>query len=879
MTSPATSPATSPTTSTAPLGVRTNRDESVATTGQGTINGGVQSGENGGELRGNSGSETTLNQNTNAGGSRGNGSRLEFLPSDNRQDNADTQATAYALAAMASAVFLGSQLLAHASVGAISRWDVIVSIFGTALLAWLYRQQLQGQPMIARVFTNTKAKRLLASPEVLVLPLSLALLSFVPTLERDGHGAVGLALRFAIGLFVIASVSEHGASWLAMAALVTMVFHPWDHPISVAAIFVGLALLVLGLANLARRNTQSEQHSPQQTRQQTEALRAHNTIASGSPSMRRRRQQHWAVASLIALAIGGGLLLEPSARKLTSRQANASDFGQSSSASTSISRNGTFTALSRSSSLELAYRPTRSTDVVLRVYTYAQAPVFLRTQTFDTWTGKTWVESSEPKREEAIRIGLWEARPIGVERVKQQFDLNSYNPEAAANGLVRTVVQAQTKLNGVVPVPTEALGAIWLLDGADQTNEFLSSTMFWRTDGTASTEREKGASPIYTVLHDMRSSGIINDGTANARAAAANGMANETANPTAPEDPDSSRSVPSPDTKRSVPNPDAERSVPNPDALQRVKLPPPEWSSTTNISPAVQQLAKEIVGPATTSSEKVQRIRTWMTQNVAYNLTAKDPGKGADPIDYLLFTSKEGSCTHFATATAALLRSVGVPTRISTGFVAQEQPRVSQFVVRGKDAHAWAEVPLIDGDWLQVDTTIGAREVVRSSASNRARTLAVLALFIAGAVLLVAGARMLKRILRRRQASTASVYGAELVRLARRLALRVPPDCSTAKLARLLDNHLTNHLTNEPANQPTGQPANESSAAGRSWIPGSLGAFGQQLEAASFGSVPIDLSGGPKILQAAFRRARSQRWEQRRLRLTYLVRRNNTAKS
>jgi Transglutaminase-like superfamily len=419
------------------------------------------------------------------------------------------------------------------------------------------------------------------------------------------------------------------------------------------------------------------------------------------------------------------------------------------------------------------------------------------------------------------------------------------------------VVQAQTKLNGVVPVPTEALGAIWLLDGADQTNEFLSSTMFWRSDGTASTEREKGASPIYTVLHDMRSSGIINDGTANARAAAANGIANETA----PEDPDS------------------ERSVPSPDALQRVKLPPPEWSSTTNISPAVQQLAKEIVGPATTSSEKVQRIRTWMTQNVAYNLTAKDPGKGADPIDYLLFTSKEGSCTHFATATAALLRSVGVPTRISTGFVAQEQPRVSQFVVRGKDAHAWAEVPLIDGDWLQVDTTIGAREVVRSSASNRARTLAVLALFIAGAVLLVAGARMLKRILRRRQASTASVYGAELVRLARRLALRVPPDCSTAKLARLLDNHLTNHLTNEPANQPTGQLANESSAAGHSWIPGSLGAFGQQLEAASFGSVPIDLSGGPKILQAAFRRARSQRWEQRRLRLTYLVRRNNTAKS
>jgi transglutaminase-like putative cysteine protease len=836
MTSRITSPKTSPKTGTASSGrgLGTSLDESLAT----------------GEL----GFETAPTGHGNPS-NRGNENRPEFLPSENPQSNAETRSTAYALAAMASAVFLGSQLLAHASVGAISKWDVAVAICGSALLAWLYRQQLQGQPMIAKVFTNTKAQRLLASPEVLVLPLSLALLSFVPTLERDGHGAVGLALRFAIGLFVIASVSEHGASWLAMAALVTMVFHPWDHPISVAAIFVGLALLVLGLNNLARRTNQPTQPTQaHQARQPTDnalrTLSSSGLFSSGpsSQSLRRRRQQHWAVASLIALAIGGGLLLEPSARKLTSRQSNASDFGQNSSGSTSISRNGTFTALSRSSSLELAYRPTRSTDVVLRVYTYAQAPVFLRTQTFDTWTGKTWVESSQPQREKAIRIGLWEARPIGVERVQQQFDLNSYNPEAAARGLVRTVVQAQTKLNGVVPVPTEALGAIWLLDGADQTNEFLSSTMFWRTDGTASTEREKGASPIYTVLHDTRSSGIINDGTANfapsspvanaANAAGSRANGANGANAT-------------------------ETETVNPSSARPVKRPPPEWSSTTNVSQQVQELAKEIVGPAVTSSEKVQRIRAWMTKNVAYNLTAKDPGKGADPIDYLLLTSKEGSCTHFATATAALLRSVGVPTRISTGFVAQEQPRISQFVVRGKDAHAWAEVPLVDGDWLQVDTTIGAREVVRSSPSNRARTAALLAVFVAGAVLVFAGTKMAKRILRRRKAPTSSIYAAELVRLARRLQLRVPPDCSTAKLARLLDKH----LTNEPA------------PAGNLWIPGTLGAFGQQLEAATFGSAPIDLRAGPKIFQAAFRRARSQRWEQRRLRLTYLVRRNNTAKS
>jgi transglutaminase-like putative cysteine protease len=466
------------------------------------------------------------------------------------------------------------------------------------------------------------------------------------------------------------------------------------------------------------------------------------------------------------------------------------------------SRHGNFTALSRSESLELAYRPTRSADVVLRVFTRAHAPVFLRTQTFDTWTGKTWTESNQPGREATLRIGLWDARPFGVDRVKQQFELNTRQPEATARGLVRTVVQAQTKLNGVVPVPTEALGAIWMLDGADQSNQFLSSTMFWRTDGTASTQRERGASTTYTVLHDTRTSGIIDDivSTQNGENA--------------------------------------------------------EWLSTKNVSPAVRQLAKQIVGSASTSSEKVQKIRQWMTTNVAYNLTAKDPGRTIDPIDYLLFTSREGSCTHFATATAALLRSVGVPTRISTGFVAQEQPRIFQFVVRGRDAHAWAEVPLVDGDWLQVDTTIGAREVFPAPTNNRAR-FALIALLTLGAALLVAGVWMIKGTIQRRSAPKSSLFTAKLVRLARRVGIRTPLDCSTAKLANLVDERLASTKSN------TGHSA---------WSVGTLRSFGQQLEAATFGAAPVDLSAGQQIFKVAFRRARSQRWEQRRLRLAYLVR-------
>jgi transglutaminase-like putative cysteine protease len=729
----------------------------------------------------------------------------------------DYRGTDFALAAMASAVFIGSQLLAHASVGVLGIWDLLITTVGTALVAWLYREQLRGQPMIQKVFLQPRAQRLLATPEVLILPMSLALLSVVPTIERQGHGAIGLTLRLAIGIVVVASVKGHVASWLAMAAVITMVFHPWDHPLVITAIFSGLALLVLGLANLARKPNH-------RTVAGRSSFQPHSTFAPNTTqrhglsakSMQRRRRQHVGVFLLIALAIGGAALLEPTARKLAWRSGE-SEFGQREAASSLVSQGGTFTALSRSSSLELAYRPTRSNDVVLRVYTYARSPVFLRTQTFDTWTGRTWTESSPPQREEAVRIGLWDARPFGADRVNEQFELNSYNPEAAARGLVRTVVQAQTKLNGVVPVPTEALGAIWMLDGADQTNQFLSSTMFWRTDGTASSVKEKGASPIYTVLHDTRAGGPI-------------------------------------------------------DEALSVSKTHPEWLSLGKVSPAVKQLAAEIVGTATTSVEKVERIRAWMTKNVSYNLTAKDPGRGADPIDYLLFTSREGSCTHFATATAALLRSVGVPARISTGFVAQEQPRISQYVVRGRDAHAWAEVPLVSGDWLQVDTTIMAKEVFPPEPSNRGRYALVAVVAAVAASVLVLGAKAIKRSRRNGGVPKTSVFVTQMTQLAHRLGMPVPRDCSTVSLANALDAR----LSIDPRPVLSGSRTNESATAHRfraAWIPGTLGAFGQRLEAVSFGAQNIDLSDGRQIVKAATRRARSQRWGRRWVRLENVFRR------
>ena len=82
-----------------------------------------------------------------------------------------------------------------------------------------------------------------------------------------------------------------------------------------------------------------------------------------------------------------------------------------------------------------------------------------------------------------------------------------------------------------------------------------------------------------------------------------------------------------------------------------------------------------------------------------------------DQIEHILFDAKAGSCTHFATVTAALLRSAGVPARVATGFVGQTRVLPDQIQVQSKDAHAWAEIPQIGGHWAILDTTLGSIEV------------------------------------------------------------------------------------------------------------------------------------------------------------------------
>ncbi|SHN38351.1 protein of unknown function [Duganella sacchari] len=89
-----------------------------------------------------------------------------------------------------------------------------------------------------------------------------------------------------------------------------------------------------------------------------------------------------------------------------------------------------------------------------------------------------------------------------------------------------------------------------------------------------------------------------------------------------------------------------------------------------------------------------------------YNYTLEPPLLGRDAVDEFLFQSKSGFCEHYAGAYVVLMRAMGIPARVVTGYQGGEMNPVDGYLtVRQSDAHAWAEIWTPQAGWQRVDPT------------------------------------------------------------------------------------------------------------------------------------------------------------------------------
>src|SRR5262249_33974966 len=77
-----------------------------------------------------------------------------------------------------------------------------------------------------------------------------------------------------------------------------------------------------------------------------------------------------------------------------------------------------------------------------------------------------------------------------------------------------------------------------------------------------------------------------------------------------------------------------------------------------------------------------------------------------NPVEYFLFDRREGTCGHFASAMALMLRLQGIPSRVVAGYYKGEWNEPAQCVViRERDAHAWVEAYIPGSGWVSFDPT------------------------------------------------------------------------------------------------------------------------------------------------------------------------------
>ena len=156
----------------------------------------------------------------------------------------------------------------------------------------------------------------------------------------------------------------------------------------------------------------------------------------------------------------------------------------------------------------------------------------------------------------------------------------------------------------------------------------------------------------------------------------------------------STRGSASPDELRALP------AEPPPEAVHRyLQLP-------EALPERVERLARRITAAAPTQLDKVLAIEDYLRRNYEYSLDSPVPPFGRDAVDHFLFDSEVGFCEQFASATAVMLRSLGIPARVVAGYAVGERNTFSGYYdVRASDAHAWVEVWFPRYGWYEFDPT------------------------------------------------------------------------------------------------------------------------------------------------------------------------------
>jgi transglutaminase-like putative cysteine protease len=132
---------------------------------------------------------------------------------------------------------------------------------------------------------------------------------------------------------------------------------------------------------------------------------------------------------------------------------------------------------------------------------------------------------------------------------------------------------------------------------------------------------------------------------------------------------------------------------------------PIHTSVPTDLPEVVGATARQVTSGATTTYEAALTLQMWFQDQFEYSLEVR-PGHGNSAIENFL-RDRIGYCEQFAGTFAAMLRTLGIPSRVAVGFTSGVPLGDGEFSVLGRNAHAWPEVWFDDIGWIAFEPTPG----------------------------------------------------------------------------------------------------------------------------------------------------------------------------
>lgn len=127
-----------------------------------------------------------------------------------------------------------------------------------------------------------------------------------------------------------------------------------------------------------------------------------------------------------------------------------------------------------------------------------------------------------------------------------------------------------------------------------------------------------------------------------------------------------------------------------------------QFQNLIDINDDVRTQASEIAKGETDVYLIASKIAKWIREDIKYNIETvfENPNQTSTQV----FKSKKGVCREITNLFISMMRSLGIPSRVVTGYAYTDSPQIVSLIKSNWGGHMWSEV-LIGNTWVPFDLT------------------------------------------------------------------------------------------------------------------------------------------------------------------------------